>query len=120
MPFRLPEINCGHPGLLFNGWLENIESGTGLGASIIFRCREGMKLEGNTSSVCQIDGRWRYPLPQCLGESHPFRTPRLLSFLKHITIFTTVNKYKYNNSFSIFTYTLLLLLVYLLQGLNIL
>ncbi|XP_054274318.1 uncharacterized protein LOC128994090 isoform X3 [Macrosteles quadrilineatus] len=64
---KCQEINCGHPGLLYNGWLENIESGTGLGASIIFRCREGMKLEGNTSSVCQSDGRWRYPLPQCLA-----------------------------------------------------
>lgn len=26
-----------------------------------------MLLVGNTSSVCQIDGRWRYPLPQCLA-----------------------------------------------------
>lgn len=62
------EINCGHPGPLYNGWLENIEAGTGLGASIIFRCHEGMKLIGKTSSVCQIDGHWRYPLPLCLGE----------------------------------------------------
>lgn len=61
------EINCGHPGRLWNGWLENIEGGTGLGASIIFRCHEGMTLEGNTSTVCQIDGKWRYPLPKCLG-----------------------------------------------------
>lgn len=62
------EINCGHPGPLNNGWLENIEAGTGLGASIIFRCHEGMRLKGNTSTVCQIDGHWRYPLPLCLGE----------------------------------------------------
>lgn len=48
--------------------MENIEAGTGLGASIIFRCHDGMKLEGNTSTVCQIDGKWRYPLPKCLGE----------------------------------------------------
>ncbi|GLH01650.1 Locomotion-related protein Hikaru genki, partial [Gryllus bimaculatus] len=69
-PKELPacvQINCGHPGPLYNGWIENIESGTGLGASIIFRCHDGMKLEGNTSSVCQIDGRWRYPLPKCLA-----------------------------------------------------
>ncbi|XP_060533491.1 sushi, von Willebrand factor type A, EGF and pentraxin domain-containing protein 1 isoform X2 [Cylas formicarius] len=59
------EINCGHPGRLWNGWLENIEGGTGLGASIIFRCHEGMLLEGNSSTVCQIDGKWRYPLPKC-------------------------------------------------------
>ncbi|CAL7950374.1 unnamed protein product [Xylocopa violacea] len=61
------EINCGSPGVLYNGWIENIETGTGLGASIIFRCNDHMKLEGNTSSVCQIDGKWRYPLPQCLA-----------------------------------------------------
>ncbi|XP_068084486.1 sushi, von Willebrand factor type A, EGF and pentraxin domain-containing protein 1 [Anabrus simplex] len=61
------EINCGHPGPLYNGWIENIEAGTGLGASIIFRCHDGMKLEGNTSSLCLADGRWRYPLPKCLA-----------------------------------------------------
>ncbi|XP_076260368.1 hig-anchoring scaffold protein isoform X2 [Rhynchophorus ferrugineus] len=61
------EINCGHPGRLWNGWLENIETGTGLGASIIFRCHEGMLLEGNSSTVCQIDGKWRYALPKCLA-----------------------------------------------------
>lgn len=62
------EINCGHPGTLFNGWLENIEAGTGLGASIIFRCHQGMLLIGNTSTVCQNDGRWRYAVPECLGK----------------------------------------------------
>ncbi|XP_026477208.1 CUB and sushi domain-containing protein 1-like [Ctenocephalides felis] len=61
------EINCGHPGNLHNGWIENIEAGTGLGASVIFRCHENMLLQGHTSSVCQIDGKWRYPLPQCLA-----------------------------------------------------
>lgn len=66
------EINCGHPGRLWNGWLENIEGGTGLGASIIFRCHEGMRLEGNSSTVCQIEGKWRYPLPKCLGKYSRF------------------------------------------------
>lgn len=61
------EINCGPPGVLYNGWLENIEAGTGLGASIIFRCHPGMLLIGNTSTVCQIDGRWRYSMPECLA-----------------------------------------------------
>ncbi|CAH2250497.1 jg9593 [Pararge aegeria aegeria] len=60
------EINCGHPGQLWNGWLENISSGTGLGASIIFRCQDGMKMEGNGSAICQSDGSWSHPLPQCL------------------------------------------------------
>jgi len=61
------EINCGHPGTLYNGWLENTETGFGLGASIIFRCQPEMLLIGNTSTVCQIDGRWRYPSPLCLA-----------------------------------------------------
>lgn len=61
------EINCGHPGTLYNGWLENTESGFGLGVSIISRCHNGMTISGNASTVCQIDGRWRYPLPQCLA-----------------------------------------------------
>ncbi|XP_060807330.1 uncharacterized protein LOC106139408, partial [Amyelois transitella] len=61
------EINCGHPGQLWNGWLENISSGTGLGASIIFRCQDGMKMEGNGSAICQSDGTWSHPLPQCLA-----------------------------------------------------
>ncbi|XP_015108907.1 uncharacterized protein LOC107035827 [Diachasma alloeum] len=61
------EIDCGSPGILYNGWIEGIDGGTGLGASIIFRCETHMKLEGNTSSVCQKDGKWRYPLPHCLA-----------------------------------------------------
>ncbi|XP_028899392.1 uncharacterized protein LOC105217452 isoform X1 [Zeugodacus cucurbitae] len=61
------EINCGHPGVLYNGWIENIEAGTGLGASIIFRCQPEMLIQGHSSSVCQIDGRWRNPLPECLA-----------------------------------------------------
>lgn len=52
---------------MYNGWLENTESGWGLGASIIFRCQPEMFLQGNTSTVCQIDGRWRYALPLCLA-----------------------------------------------------
>ncbi|KAH0552797.1 uncharacterized protein LOC123270429 [Cotesia glomerata] len=68
------EINCGSPGILYNGWIENIEHGTGLGASIIFRCKGHMKLEGNTSSVCESDGKWRYPLPSCLA---PCIIPRI-------------------------------------------
>ncbi|KAJ8676165.1 hypothetical protein QAD02_011951 [Eretmocerus hayati] len=61
------EIDCGSPGVLHNGWIDNIENGTGMGASLIFRCKEHMKLEGHSSSVCQMDGKWRYSLPQCLA-----------------------------------------------------
>jgi len=62
------EIDCGSPGELHNGWLENTESGTGLGATIIYRCQDGMLLVGNSSTVCLADGQWRYPPPLCLGE----------------------------------------------------
>lgn len=61
------EINCGSPGVLYNGWIDNIDAGTGMGISIIFRCKAHMKLEGNSSSVCQKDGKWSYPLPKCLA-----------------------------------------------------
>lgn len=44
-----------------------MHSGTGLGTSLIFRCKDHMKLEGHTSSLCQTDGKWRYALPQCLS-----------------------------------------------------
>lgn len=83
------EINCGPPGILYNGWLENIDAGTGLGASIIFRCQPGMLLVGNTSTVCQIDGRWRYPVPECLGMTSPgfFSFTCYFDFLKIIGFF---------------------------------
>ncbi|CAL4084147.1 unnamed protein product, partial [Meganyctiphanes norvegica] len=61
------EINCGHPGQLSNGWLENIEHGTALGASIIFRCHPNMTIEGDQSTVCQADGSWSKPLPKCFA-----------------------------------------------------
>lgn len=38
-----------------------------MGASLIFRCKEHMKLEGHSSSICQMDGKWSNPLPQCLA-----------------------------------------------------
>jgi hypothetical protein len=38
-----------------------------MGSSLIFRCKEHTKLEGHSSSLCQMDGKWRYPLPQCLA-----------------------------------------------------
>ncbi|XP_023248020.1 uncharacterized protein LOC106641587 isoform X2 [Copidosoma floridanum] len=61
------EIDCGSPGVLYNGWIDNIENGTRMGASLIFRCNERMKLEGHSSSLCQLDGKWSYPVPQCLA-----------------------------------------------------
>ncbi|XP_066943300.1 sushi, von Willebrand factor type A, EGF and pentraxin domain-containing protein 1-like isoform X2 [Macrobrachium rosenbergii] len=61
------QINCGHPGHLSNGWLENYEQGTALGSSIIFRCYPNMTIEGDQSTVCQADGTWSKPPPMCLA-----------------------------------------------------
>ncbi|XP_071532550.1 LOW QUALITY PROTEIN: sushi, von Willebrand factor type A, EGF and pentraxin domain-containing protein 1-like [Panulirus ornatus] len=61
------QIDCGHPGYLSNGWLDNIEQGTALGASVIFRCYPNMTIEGDQSTVCQADGSWSKPLPMCLA-----------------------------------------------------
>ncbi|XP_065566642.1 sushi, von Willebrand factor type A, EGF and pentraxin domain-containing protein 1-like isoform X3 [Artemia franciscana] len=61
------EINCGPPGVLYNGWIDSTEGGFSLGASVIFRCFDGIELVGHKSSICQKDGIWLYPLPKCLA-----------------------------------------------------
>lgn len=65
--FLTIEIDCGEPGALPNGWLENSDGGTRAGASVIFRCYDNMTLIGATSSLCHTDGKWRYPVPSCFG-----------------------------------------------------
>lgn len=50
-----------------------------------------MKLEGNASSVCQIDGRWRYPVPRCLA---PCIVPKIQK--GHVAVATRAND-KINN-----------------------
>lgn len=62
----LAEINCGSPGILYNGWLEG--SRMTLHAVIEFHCIEGMTFEGeNERTVCQSDGTWSTPFPKCHG-----------------------------------------------------
>lgn len=60
------EINCGPPGPIPNGWIENLEMGTALGTSIIYRCNKDMKRIGASSATCEKSGRWSYSPPQCL------------------------------------------------------
>lgn len=62
----LSEINCGSPGLIPNGWIENLHLGTSLGTSIIYRCNKNMKRIGASSATCEKSGRWSYNPPQCL------------------------------------------------------
>ena len=67
VPLKLrAEINCGTPGPIYNGWIEHTEMGASLGASIIYRCFEGMKRFGASSATCDKNGRWSNPPPQCL------------------------------------------------------
>jgi len=62
------EINCGSPGILYNGWLDG--SGTTLNSAIHFRCEDGMKFVGSSDrTVCEADGAWSAKIPQCLGMS---------------------------------------------------
>ena len=60
------EINCGSPGPVYNGWIENAEQKTSLGTSVIYRCFDGMKRIGASSATCEKSGRWSYNPPQCL------------------------------------------------------
>ncbi|XP_042893956.1 complement receptor type 2-like [Penaeus japonicus] len=61
------QINCGSPGVLYNGWLDG--SYTTLGAKVIFRCNDNMLYEGHPEqqAVCQRDGTWSHPLPKCFA-----------------------------------------------------
>uniref|UniRef100_A0A0P5PLV4 Sushi, von Willebrand factor type A, EGF and n=1 Tax=Daphnia magna TaxID=35525 RepID=A0A0P5PLV4_9CRUS len=61
------EINCGSPGHIPNGWIENLHLGTSLGTSIIYRCNKNMKRIGASSATCEKSGRWSYNPPQCLS-----------------------------------------------------
>ena len=63
------EINCGSPGPIPNGWIENLHLGTSLGTSIIYRCNKNMKRIGASSATCEKSGRWSYNPPQCLCKS---------------------------------------------------
>ena len=62
------EIKCEHPGPLANGWIENIEHGTALGSSIIYRCFANTTIEGDQSAVCENNGTWSRPSPKCMGK----------------------------------------------------
>ena len=61
------EVNCGSPGLLYNGWTEG--SKTILGAVVEFRCHDNMLYEGNPNhrATCLQNGTWSHPLPKCFG-----------------------------------------------------
>lgn len=61
------EVNCGSPGLLYNGWTEG--SKTTLGAIVEFRCHDNMLYEGhpNHRAKCLQNGTWSHPLPRCFG-----------------------------------------------------
>ncbi|KAK7593077.1 hypothetical protein V9T40_007829 [Parthenolecanium corni] len=82
---KCQEIDCGSLGPLHNGWIENIEAGTGFGASVIFRCEKNMTMLGNASSVCQQNSTWTYQPPLCLA-------PCVVPKVQHGNIVYAVNK----------------------------
>lgn len=78
-PDRL-EINCGSPGSIPNGWIENLHLGTSLGTSIIYRCNKNMKRIGASSATCEKSGRWSYNPPMCLCKSSYKLSPSFRNF----------------------------------------
>ena len=62
----LLEIDCGVPGVLYNGFIDGEK--TKLDSIINYRCTDGTTFIGrNESAICQPDGSWSNPLPKCLG-----------------------------------------------------
>ncbi|XP_050719319.1 uncharacterized protein LOC127000000 isoform X1 [Eriocheir sinensis] len=64
---KCKQVNCGSPGLLYNGWTEG--SKTTLGAIVEFRCHDNMLYEGhpNHRAKCLQNGTWSHPLPRCFA-----------------------------------------------------
>nr|XP_014341913.1 PREDICTED: CUB and sushi domain-containing protein 1-like [Latimeria chalumnae] len=62
------QISCGHPGIPSNAILSG-EKFT-YGAVIYYSCTAGRTLLGNSTRICQEDGRWSGSLPHCYG-NHP-------------------------------------------------
>ncbi|XP_069182645.1 sushi, von Willebrand factor type A, EGF and pentraxin domain-containing protein 1 [Procambarus clarkii] len=61
------QINCGSPGVMFNGWLEG--SSSTFEAVVKPRCNDNMKYEGHPERhlICQENGTWSHSLPKCFA-----------------------------------------------------
>ncbi|XP_035229458.1 sushi, von Willebrand factor type A, EGF and pentraxin domain-containing protein 1-like isoform X2 [Stegodyphus dumicola] len=59
------EIVCEDPGPFYNGYFES--RSYSLGSNVIFRCFDGMKMEGSPATTCEEDGNWSQPIPKCLA-----------------------------------------------------
>ena len=58
-------VSCGDPGVPTDGSREG--SLFIVGSSVNFRCQKGFQLDGLSSSVCGIDGKWSSSTPKCSG-----------------------------------------------------
>ncbi|KAM6428143.1 CUB and sushi domain-containing protein 2 isoform 2-T3 [Liasis olivaceus] len=61
-------VSCGHPGSPpYAQILGDVHT---VGAVVRYSCQEGRSLIGNSTRMCQLDGRWSGSLPHCSGSIH--------------------------------------------------
>ena len=67
----LIEINCGHPGLLVNGFY-NITGEFKFNSVVRYSCFGGFQLEGSSMRICLKNGSWSGTLPKCKSRCTSF------------------------------------------------
>ena len=67
----LIEINCGHPGLLVNGFY-NITGEFKFNSIVRYSCFGGFQLEGSSMRICLKNGSWSGTLPKCKSRCTSF------------------------------------------------
>ena len=63
---RCVPSDCGEPASLTNGHVDF--SSTSIGSTAVYRCSEGYRLRGSSSSICQSSGQWSGSLRECVCE----------------------------------------------------
>ena len=61
---------CGDPGVPTNGTREG--DVFNVGSTVTFECEKGFDLEGISSVICGVDGRWSTQAPTCSGKNSCF------------------------------------------------
>ena len=61
-PF-LDTVDCGVPEAPSNGGV-NVDKTT-VGSSVVYYCKQGFVLSGDTRRVCKLNGRWSGSVPSC-------------------------------------------------------
>nr|XP_032815088.1 CUB and sushi domain-containing protein 3-like isoform X2 [Petromyzon marinus] len=72
-------INCTEPGQVENSFrqVKSKNENFMFATSVLYHCKPGYQLLGSSALVCQPNGRWDRPLPQCIivNCSHPGAPP---------------------------------------------